>query len=101
PAEDVTVRATPEAQVAEAERARALREQAQRDQEQAELQRRSSSDVASQRKLAEDARDRERHEQVMRELDASSRHSARSKVQITMFSTSWCGVCKKARAYML
>lgn len=99
--DDVKARGTPEEQLAEAERARVLREQEQRDQEQAELQRRSSSEAANQRKLAEQVRDRERHEQVMRDLDKSSRHNARGKVRITMFSTSWCGVCKKARAYML
>ena len=51
-------------------------------------------------KLEEQERDRVRHEAVQRQLDQMSRAAARRDVTITMYSTSWCGVCKRARAYM-
>lgn len=52
------------------------------------------------RKQEELARDRERHEVIQRDLASVALTAARSKVSITMYSTSWCGVCKQARAYM-
>jgi glutaredoxin len=45
--------------------------------------------------------DRRRHEAVKRDLEQQSLKAARRNVNITMYSTSWCGVCKSARSYML
>ena len=45
-------------------------------------------------------RDQARHENVARELDEQAWRKRRGDVHITMYSTEWCGVCKKARSYM-
>lgn len=39
------------------------------------------------------------HEEVMAAIAARDRARAASSVTITMYSTSWCGACKAARAY--
>lgn len=70
------------------ERAGAAREQEER----------TAADVK--RKREEALRDQKRHEDVKRELEALGKSTARRDVRITMYSTSWCGVCKRARAYM-
>lgn len=70
------------------ERANAAREQEER----------TAADVK--RKREEAIRDQKRHEEVKRELDLLGKATARRNVNITMYSTSWCGVCKRARAYM-
>ena len=54
----------------------------------------------AERKREELERDRKRHEAVKKELDAMALGSARRNVAITMYSTSWCGACVKARGYM-
>jgi glutaredoxin len=86
---------TPEEQLEELQRAQAVRDRerasaAQVQKEQAELQ----------RKLEEQARDRLRHETIMRELDSAALAGARRAVDVVMYSTTWCGFCAKARAYM-
>jgi glutaredoxin len=52
------------------------------------------------REREEKERDAKRHESVKRELDTLGLAAARRSVSITMYSTSWCGVCKQARGYM-
>ena len=56
--------------------------------------------AAQTRKLQEAERDRRRHEAVTRDLQKLSAAAARRSVTINMYSTSWCGVCARARAYM-
>jgi glutaredoxin len=73
----------------EQERVREEREQAERAAAEAE------------RKREEQERDLKRHEAVKRELDELALGAARRNVSITMYSTSWCGVCIKARDYMV
>jgi glutaredoxin len=80
----------------EAGREQRAREQALQEREQAE-----HAAAAISRQRDEKARDAQRHEAIKRELDAMGLASARQNVQITMYSTSWCGACKQARAYML
>jgi len=52
------------------------------------------------REREEKERDAKRHETVKRELDSLGLAAARRSVNVTMYSTSWCGVCKQARGYM-
>jgi len=63
-----------------------------------EAERRSAAAAARERE--EQARDAARHETVMRELERQGLGDGRRRVQITMYSTEWCGACKQARAYM-
>jgi glutaredoxin len=80
------------------ERAEAERQQkAQLAAAEAEAQR-TAAQAAQERETAE--RDRVRHEQMARELDAKSVQQARQRVQITLYGTDWCGVCERARAYL-
>ena len=44
--------------------------------------------------------DRARHQAVEQQLGAEQLVAARRNVAITMYSTSWCGYCSRARAYM-
>lgn len=95
----------PEPQKSAAElAAEAEREQAEREHEIAEAQRaevrRRMEEAEAKRKLAEEASDKKRHAQVSRDLENVGLASARRNVKITMYSTSWCGACKQARAYM-
>jgi glutaredoxin len=64
---------------------------------QAEEQRKST---LAARDHEERERDRARHEEVTRDLDRQAFNKLRGNVQITMYSTDWCGVCQRARAYM-
>lgn len=77
-------------------------EQDRRAREQAEQARHQEQQAAAERERERDekARDERRHELVKRELDGLSVASARRNVSIIMYSTSWCGVCGRARAYM-
>src|SRR5262249_24862678 len=60
-----------------------------------------SADAAGERRRAEEAaRDRQRHEAVKRELDTLGLAATRRQVVIQMYSTSWCGVWRRARDYM-
>jgi glutaredoxin len=52
------------------------------------------------REQEERERDRARHEAVTRDLDTVAFNKLRGNVQITMYSTEWCGVCTRARKYM-
>jgi glutaredoxin len=79
----------------EAERKRLALEQ---DLQQREQEQRTAA--ALQREREAKVRDAQRHEEVKRELDALGLAAARRNVSITMYSTSWCGVCNRARAYM-
>src|SRR5262249_13586095 len=88
---------TAEEQVADAERARQLREQAPEDVEPAPSQPAAADE---QHRREEAARDRARHEAVKKQLAAMSVQGARRDVVIKMYSTSWCGVCTRARDYM-
>jgi glutaredoxin len=45
--------------------------------------------------------DRKRHLAIEHDMQQQSLNAARRRVSITMYSTSWCGVCSSARAYML
>ena len=56
--------------------------------------------AAEARKLADAERDRQRHEAVTRDLQNMGLAAARRNVVINMYSTSWCGACARARAYM-
>jgi glutaredoxin len=49
---------------------------------------------------ARTAEDERRHQEVMAAIAARERARATSSVAITMYSTSWCGACKKARDHM-
>lgn len=67
----------------------------------------AAAELADQRKAVQAAqhkeqleRDRARHESVTRQLDEQAFRKRRGDVRITMYSTEWCGVCKRARAYM-
>jgi glutaredoxin len=80
----------------DAERERRARELELQTREQA-----ARATAATQRAREEKARDAQRHEAIKRDLEAMGLASARQNVEITMYSTSWCGVCKQARAYML
>jgi glutaredoxin len=64
---------------------------------QAEEQRKSSQAARDQE---ERERDQARHEAVTRDLDKAAFNKLRGNVQITMYSTEWCGVCTRARKYM-
>lgn len=79
----------------QAEQDRRAREQAEQAREQ---ERRTAA--SRERERDEKAQDARRHELVKRELDGLSLASARCNVSIIMYSTSWCGVCSRARAYM-
>ena len=61
-------------------------------------QERKSAQAAQQKEQLE--RDRARHENVTRQLDEQAFRKHRGDVRITMYSTEWCGVCKRARSYM-
>jgi hypothetical protein len=83
------------------------REQRARDQElqqralelqQREREQRAAAAVAREREAK--VRDAQRHDEIKRELDSMGLASARRSVKITMYSTRWCGVCTRARAYM-
>ncbi len=52
----------------------------------------------SARELAE--QDQKRHAEVEAQLRGHALTAARRDVVINMYSTSWCGACAKARAYM-
>jgi glutaredoxin len=80
------------------ERAELERRALEQTREQREQEERSAA--AAQREREEKDRDAKRHESVKRDLDALGLASARRNVSITMYSTSWCVVCKRARAYM-
>lgn len=49
---------------------------------------------------SEDARPREQANRLAAERSAEHLRLARKRVAITMYSTSWCGYCKRARDYM-
>jgi len=83
------------------------REQRAREQElqlraqelqQREQEQRAAAALARDREAK--VRDAQRHEEIKRELDSLGVASARRSVKITMYSTRWCGVCTRARAYM-
>lgn len=78
---------------AEQERLALERAQQGRDEEQ-------RAEDEARRKREEAERDRKRHEDVLRDLQDQALGSARNKVTITMYSTTWCGVCTEARNYM-
>jgi glutaredoxin len=77
------------------------REQRARELELQEREQAARAAAATQRAREEKTRDAQRHEAIKRDLEAMGLASARQNVEITMYSTSWCGVCKQARAYML
>jgi glutaredoxin len=80
------------------ERAEAERVQKQRlAAAQAEQQRQATQAT---REQEDRERDRARHEAVTRDLDTAAFNKLRGNVQITMYSTEWCGVCTRARKYM-
>jgi glutaredoxin len=61
----------------------------------------SESEATRAQHLHEQAeQDRKRHAAVQAQLRGHELAGARRNVLITMYSTSWCGVCTKARAYM-
>ena len=80
------------------ERAEAERQERERLSRAQEAEQRSAAD--STRKKEELARDAARHKAVMHDLEQLGLEQARRNVQITMYSTDWCGVCKRARDYM-
>jgi glutaredoxin len=80
------------------ERAELERRALEQTREQSEQEQRAAA--ATQRQREEKERDAKRHEAVQRDLNALGLASARRSVSITMYSTTWCGFCKKARAYM-
>jgi glutaredoxin len=80
------------------ERGEAERQERERLQDAQDAQRRSGADAT--RKQEELARDAARHKAVMHDLEQLGLEQARHNVQITMYSTDWCGVCKRAREYM-
>ncbi len=53
-----------------------------------------------QRDLEVAEQDRRRSEQIKADMDARSRKRARANVSITMYSTTWCPSCTRAREYM-
>jgi glutaredoxin len=66
----------------------------------------SATPAISAAELARRAREREeqdrkRHVAVEHDLKQQALNAARRRVSITMYSTSWCGVCSSARTYML
>jgi glutaredoxin len=60
----------------------------------------SAAELARRQREREE-QDRKRHIAVEHDLNQQSLNAARRKVSITMYSTSWCGVCSSARTYML
>lgn len=86
----------------EADREQRAREQelAQRAQELQQREQEQRTAAASAREREAKVRDAQRHEEIKRELDSLGLASARRSVKITMYSTHWCGVCTRARAYM-
>lgn len=80
------------------ERAEAERQAQERTRLAQDDARRSSADEA--RKKEEAARDAARHKAVTHDLEQLGLEQARRNVKITMYSTDWCGVCKRARKYM-
>jgi glutaredoxin len=60
----------------------------------------SAAELARREREREE-QDRKRHVAVEHDLKQQSLNAARRNVTITMYSTTWCGVCSKARAYML
>ena len=80
------------------EQAEAERRELERKLAQTQAEARATAD--SERKREELERDKKRHEMVQKDLDALALKSARRNVSITMYSTSWCGSCIKARSYM-
>jgi glutaredoxin len=80
------------------EKAEAERLERERLLAQTDLDKRTGTEA--ERKRQEQARDLERHQAIQHELDSVALTAARHKVSIAMYSTSWCGVCKQARAYM-
>lgn len=81
---------------AEAER----REKQQQAAAQAEQQRIATQAAIAAREQEDAVRDRARHDAVAKELDDNAMRQARSRVQITLYGTNWCGVCVAARAYL-
>ena len=81
------------------EQAETERREQERAREEREQLERAAADA--QRKREEQERDQQRHEAIKRDLDELALKAARRNVSITMYSTSWCGVCVKARDYML
>jgi glutaredoxin len=67
---------------------------------QAEQQRVAAQAALAPRAQEEAERDRARHEAVTKQLDDNAMRQARSRVQVTLYGTDWCGVCTKARAYL-
>jgi glutaredoxin len=80
------------------ERAELERRALEQTREQSEQEQRAAT--AAERVREEKERDAKRHEAVQRDLKALGLAAARRNVSITMYSTTWCGFCKKARAYM-
>jgi glutaredoxin len=70
----------------------------QREADERERERRELAEAA--RKREESARDAQRHIEVKRDLEAQSRAAGRRNVSVTMYSTSWCPSCQKARSYL-
>jgi glutaredoxin len=93
PVEDDLTKSLRMLEQAEVERRALEQSLAQREQEE-------RAAASARRMLEEKDRDAKRHEAVKRDLAALGLASARRNVNITMYSTSWCGVCKQARAYM-
>jgi glutaredoxin len=110
------IKATPSEEVSELDRAKAadlaeslaLLDRAEKERQEklklaaaeAEQQRVAAEAAKAARAEEEAERDRARHEAVTQELDATAMKQARSRVQITLYGTDWCGVCVKARAYL-
>lgn len=93
PPEDDLTKSLRMLEQAEVERRALEQTRQQREQEQ-----RTAAAVLREREEKE--RDAKRHEAVKRELNALGLASARRNVTITMYSTTWCRVCKQARSYM-
>lgn len=113
PVKDEPDKRTPHEEVSELDRAKAaelaesleLLERAEAERRKKEQliaaeaeQQRSAAQAAREREEA--ARDRARHEAVTQDLEASALRQARSRVEITLYGTNWCGVCVQARAYL-
>lgn len=65
-----------------------------------EEQRQAAQAALAAQQKEQQARDQARHESVARQLDEQAWRKRRGDVRITMYSTEWCGVCKRARSYM-
>lgn len=54
--------------------------------------------LEQQREIAE--QDRRRHDMIEADMHARAVTRARQHVSVVMYSTSWCGACRRAREYM-